>query len=97
MGKPTLSIRCRYLIPCLDQRRIERIIRACLRTAQSRLELRPTRLNRRQIGRIRWQVHNLSPTSRNRLSNAADFMSTQIVHHHDVTRPQRRPPRTCST
>lgn len=36
------------------------------------------------------QVHDLCPTSSNRFDNAADFMSPQIVHHHDVTWPQRR-------
>ena len=91
MGKPALSIRCRYLIPSLSQCNVERVIRACLRTAQRRLELRPTRLYRRQVGRIRRQVHNLSPTTGNRFGNPADFMSAQVIHHHHVARSQRRP------
>ena len=90
MGKPALSIRCRHRFPCLSQRDVERLIRARLRTTQSRLELRPTRLNRRQIGRIRRQILNPSPTTDNRFGNARHFMRTQVIHHHHVARPQSR-------
>ena len=64
---------------------------AGLRTPQSLFELRPTRLYRRQVGRIRRQVHNLSPTSENCLGNTGNFVRTQLVHHHHVTRLQSRP------
>ena len=55
------------------------------------LSLSKGRLYRRQIGRIWRQVHNLSPTTDHRFGNPTDFMSTQVIHHHHVARPQRRP------
>ena len=44
-----------------------------------------------QVGRIRRQGLNPSPTIGNRLGNTGDFMRTQIIHHHHIARFQRRP------
>ena len=77
MGKPALGIRCRYRLPDLSQCSIERLIRARLRTPHRLLDLRPTPFNRRQVGRIRRQAHNLSPTLSNRFGNTRHFVSAQ--------------------
>ena len=91
MGKPALSIRCRYRFPSLSQRSIERLVRARFRSPQSLFELRPAPFNRRQVGRIRRQVLNPSPTTSNRLGNTGDLMRAQIIHHHHVAQSQSRP------
>ena len=99
MDKPALSIRCRYRFPSLSQRSIERLVRARFRSPQSLprsepragFELRPAPFNRRQVGRIRRQVLNPSPTISNRLGNTGDLMRAQIIHHHHVAQSQSRP------
>ena len=77
-GKPAPSIRCRYRIPRLSQRGVECPLRARLRTTQSRLELRPTGFDRRQIGRIGRQVLNPSPTTDNRFGNPRDSVNISV-------------------
>ena len=91
MGKPASSVRHRDHFPSLSQRGAERLRGARLRTPQSRLELRPARLNRRQIRPIGRQVGNLSPTLSKRLGNPCNLLRAQVIHHHHVARPQRRP------
>ncbi len=100
MGKPALSVRCRYCFPCLSQRSIERLIRARLGTTQRLPELRPTAFNRRQVGRIRGQVLNPSPTTDNRLGNTDDFTRTQGLPRTPIRgypSPPRRPASTSDT
>ena len=54
------------------------------RGLQEPLELREDELDRVQIRAVRRQVEEPRSRSRNRLPNAGNLVSTEVVHHHDV-------------
>jgi hypothetical protein len=86
MVEPAVRIRDRDGRQRLGDGVVEGLSGPCLGSAQRRLELRSTRFDRRQIGRVRGQV--LQPRTRlfNRLADARGFVRPQVIHDHDVPR-----------
>jgi hypothetical protein len=73
----------------LAQRGIEGVTGPRLRGAQAGLNLRPARLNRRQIRRVGGQIQEVDAPPSQHLLNADGFVRSQVVQYYDVTWGQR--------
>ncbi len=58
--------------------------------AQDGLDLGERLLDRREVGRVGRQEEELAVASFHGLANAGGLVDTQIIQHHDLSRPQRR-------
>jgi len=57
---------------------------------QMSLEFAEGRLDRVEVGRIRWKVEQLCTDSLDRLPDTDELVSRQIIHDDDVTAPKDR-------
>jgi hypothetical protein len=63
--------------------------RACGQRTQLLFDLGPHRFNGTQIGAVQRQIQLSRAGALDRLANAADLVLPQVVHHHDLSGPQR--------
>jgi hypothetical protein len=84
MSKPAMRISIRHARQDDCDGTVKGAAGACFSAAQSRLDLRPTRLDERQIRRVGGQIQQPDPTPGQHLLDAPRFVHSQIVQHDAV-------------
>src|SRR6266487_429912 len=84
MTKPALRILCGHSEQRLTQSFLERFTRAGPGSPQMRLQFGKRFFNGGEVGRIAWQKEQLASFGLNQLLNLLAFMSSQIIHDHDL-------------
>src|SRR5215831_10466281 len=90
MHKPATNVGLHDGIERLFDRLEQRLNGPCLRTAQTRFDLRPALLNRVEVGRIRRQPEEPCASRRQQVFHPSNFMGRQIIPQHDVPGVQGR-------
>ncbi len=88
MGKPTESVLGSNEKQRLGNRLLESFSRTSALSTQKRLHFGESLLNRREIGRIRRQEQEVTPSSFDSLFHARSLMNAQIIQDHDLSGTQ---------
>src|SRR5258708_27245429 len=88
MGKPAESVLGSNEKQRLGNRLLESFSRTSALSTQKRLHFGESLLNRREIGRIRRQEQEVTPSSFDSLFHARSLMNAQIIQDHDLSGTQ---------